>query len=176
MVGSRNERALTHRAEMSRTLRASVGSYIAFCGIWVLLAGAYGHLALRRPGAGLEIGAAIAGLAAGVSILWMSGHRIWVAAGVLHYRDGFFRSRSIPLAEIESIAAGWEGINLLGREIRIPRLRVVARTELQSFQINPKPFSRRSLGQLFDLVRDSDTSPALPRKRGVAAKSRRRDP
>jgi hypothetical protein len=145
----------------SRTLRPSAASYLAFCGVWFALAGSYGYLALNRPGGGFGLVATGVGAVALAAVLWISGHRVRIGDGQLHYRSGFFQSRSIRLADIESIVNTWERLNILGREIKIPRVTVNARNQIQSFQINLKPFPRYALKELQALVRSSRASSDL---------------
>jgi hypothetical protein len=139
---------LADLARETQVMRPSFGSYLVFCGIWVSLAVAYGLLALSRPGVGFGGGAAIASGAATLSVAWMFGHRIRVSPENLEYRDGFYRTRSVLLRDIESIRHEWQRFELLGRQIGVPRLQVVARGEAKSLQINPKPFSRKDVNAL----------------------------
>jgi hypothetical protein len=118
-----------------------------------VLAVGYVILAVRKPGLGIENGAIILGSVALMSVLWLGGHRIEVNAGVLRYRDGLFRSRSIRLVDIESLKIAWVDFGFLGRDVGIPRLRVAGRNRRQSFLINPKPFSRQGLKELNEVIR-----------------------
>lgn len=129
-----------------------MGSYLVFCGAWIVLGGLYVFLAWARPGVGAWKGAMITFSAALAAVLWISGHRIQIANGMLHYRNGFFRSRSIRLEDITSLASVWEPVITLGKEVKVPRLRVLANDNAQSFSINSKPFSREALTVLREAV------------------------
>jgi hypothetical protein len=142
------------------TFRASLGSYLAFCGIWIVLALGYGLLALLRPDNDMRSGILIATIVAIGCVVWMAGHRVRVVSGVLHYRDGLFRSRSVCIADIASLANVWEHRIVLGREIAIPRLIFVGRNGALLFKINPKPFSRKALGALQALLLAADETDA----------------
>ncbi|HEX2871908.1 MAG TPA: hypothetical protein VHP33_11640 [Polyangiaceae bacterium] len=131
-----------------RTLRPTVGSYLVFCGAWIVLGSLYVFLAWSRPGVGAWKGATITFASAFAAVLWISGHRIRIGGGMLHYRNGFFHSRSIALSDIKTIVHVWEPVITLGREIKVPRLRVCAHDQALSFSINSKPFSREALAEL----------------------------
>jgi hypothetical protein len=135
-----------------RTLRPSLGSYLGFCGIWVVLALGYLGLWIGRPGPGLGGGVILAGSVALLSLLWMGGHRIRLGSGALEYRTGFFRVHRVSLNDIAALTTEHQGLSIVGRTIRFPRLRVVTRSGAGSFDINPKPFGRKALASLREFV------------------------
>jgi hypothetical protein len=134
------------------TIRATLTSYIVLCGIWVILAAGYFLLSYRTPGESLETGAVIAG---GVGLawgIWLRGFRITVSERILEYRNGFYRSSSLPMNQIVKIKNDWIEWGLFGRRIRIPRMAVIARDHAKSILINPKPSASYELKQVREIL------------------------
>ena len=134
------------------TLKASLGSYAVFCGVWIVLALGDAALTVLRPGTEAWKGALVTGIVATACLTWMSGHRVRVSSTQVEYRDGLFRSRTIPRKHVVGLTSTWAPLRVLGREIKVPRLTVVSSHGAESFQINPKPFSRRSLSALHEAL------------------------
>lgn len=129
-------------------MRASPSSYMALCGIWVVMAIFYTYLGIRRPGTNVWVGAAISGCVATGFAMWVRGFRISIADGWLEYRDGFFRSTRVPLHEVVETRVEWVQINYHGLGRKIPRIVVVARNGALLFRINPKPFKLADLRRI----------------------------
>jgi hypothetical protein len=107
------------------TIRSTLSSYIALCGIWVALALVDLVLHLQNTGRGWGAAALIA---TGIGLLfwlWLRGFKLSLSNGSLEYRDGLYRSLKIDIEEIASIRDQWIGWSNLGRSVRIPRIVVL---------------------------------------------------
>jgi len=130
-----------------------LSSYLALSGIWFVLASVYIALALKEPGQGMAIGGIVA-LSVGVlCVFWLRGFRLRMTDDHLEYRDGLYRSISIPLREVTKAKQTWVGWTVLGRSLRIPRFVVVYGTQNDRVTINTKPFSRDDLQRLLGPLR-----------------------
>jgi hypothetical protein len=156
--------------DVTLVLRASLGSHVAFCSVWLILAIGYGLLALSRRSVDLLVGALLPALITLSCIVWMRGHRISLVSGVLEYRDGFYRSRRIPVADIGSVSNTWPAVRILGRDIEVPRLSIATKDGAVVFQINSKPFSRRDLATIRNVLMQASAKETASSSRPVPPK------
>ncbi len=136
--------------ESSVTIRATLSSYIVLSGIWVVLSMGYWGLYFWKPGPGLIN---IALLTGGIAILWwcwLNGFRLTLSEVDLVYRDGFYRTNRIPLEDVKEHRFTWMKRKVLSRSFQTPILIVSSKHGNPAMLINPKPFSRAGLREIFD--------------------------
>jgi hypothetical protein len=119
------------------TARAALSSYLVLSGVWFLFSIGYEFLALSRRGSGLH---AIGILTFAIGVLWV----LWLR-GFLEYRDGLYRSTSVPLKEITEAKNTWIEWNVIGRHLRVPRLVICYGNRNQRVLVNAKPFKKDDL-------------------------------
>lgn len=134
------------------TIRATFSSYIALCGIWVILAILYLYLCVQHPGTGCEFGALISGGGGVFFAIWLRGFKITVSNEYLSYRNGWFISSRIPLNEIASIEDKWIEWDVFTRKVKVPRVVVASRHNETVIQINSKPFGWHDLQRIREKI------------------------
>lgn len=132
-------------------MRATVTSYFALCGIWVVLFLGYVLLSFSRPGRGLESGAVIAGSVAALTVAWLRGFKITISNRLFEYRDGLYRNSKIPVADITKVQSKWVEWARFPRGITVPRI-VVSTKDRRTILINAKPFARRDIQKVLELL------------------------
>ena len=140
------------KPETSAAIRATRSSYVALCGIWVVLSVGYCGLFIWKPGPGLINVALLTG---GIGILWgcwLRGFRLALTESELIYRDGLYRTSRIPLADVKGHRFDWAERKILNRTIATPVLVVSSRQGGHDLIINPKPFNLRGLHGLLDAL------------------------
>ncbi len=130
------------------TYRATLSSYIALSGIWILLAVGYLFLSIRSPGKGLELGAILAGGVTLIWWIWLSGFKITVSDGCLRYRDGFFRYSKVFLKDVADVKSKNIEWGMFTRKVKIPRIVIFKQNGEVALLINPKPFGRINLQKI----------------------------
>ena len=134
------------------SIRATLSSYIALCGIWIVLSAANLSLHICKPGPGAM---EVALLTGGIGILWgcwLRGFRLALTESELIYRDGLYRTSRIPLADVKGHRFDWAERKILNRTIATPVLVVSSRQGGHDLIINPKPFNLRGLHGLLDAL------------------------
>ena len=136
------------------TMRGSIGSMITLGGWGMLIAAICALAALRNPEMWIPAGMAL--IAGGSAAAWIAAFRIEVAHGVLRYSSPFGRTRSIELAEIESVALQVGGDKYRDRFKAPIRLAIKPITEsrVEGFEINLKAFRNRDAEALMRLLSD----------------------
>jgi len=141
--------------------RAAVSSYVVLGGFWFVIAVANWVLALINRMTDLALVAFLSCLIGLLWVCWLKGFRLRINNGQLQYRNGFYSSVTVPLAEITDFRSTWVETKVLGQALRMPRL--VVAYDARRILINTKPFRKEDLRALFDALkraRGSVTSPA----------------
>lgn len=143
---------------------------MALSGVWFALV-AFCSLIWARNPASNAWQVVIICVAVGIAwVAWIRGFALVVDRGVVTYRDGFYRTTTIPLSKIVSVQLAWVGWGAFPASVRTPRL--VIETCSESCHINIKPFSPRNvntfrclLGTGPSATTNPSTLPASPERR-----------
>ena len=76
--------------------------------------------------------------------LWLNGFRLRILNGSVIYRDGFYKTHSLPLECVAKVEYNWVNWRFITRIIKVPRL-IVHSGDSKFLLINPKPFSKNDL-------------------------------
>jgi hypothetical protein len=128
--------------------RAAIGSYFALTGIWFVLALFYMGIAQNRHDAeplAVCLLLIVIGLLFGI---WLRGFRLRLTSSGCEYRDGFYRSTSIPLKSISCVKHVWIELKYPGWTAKVPRLVIMYGDNSDSVAINTKPFSKKDLAKI----------------------------
>jgi len=146
--------------EPQLVIRAVPSSYVMLSGIWFLLAAGYTYLALEHPDRNLwqvVVGCLAPGLG---FVAWLSGFRLGVIGDQLVYRDGFRRTRTVPIADIGTLKFGWFDVGLVNR-VKLPRLRVTRKSGGPAILMNAKVFGLQDLRKIEDTVRERQSQSSI---------------
>lgn len=141
-----------HVAQGPLLARASYSAYVALWAAWFILAliNIALYLKNRPPGVGTTI---IILLLVGVGwITWLRGFRIAISDERLAYRDGLYKSITIPLDEVCNAKMGWTEWQILTRILKVPRLLVTYGANDEVLAINAKPFHRKDIKRALELL------------------------
>jgi hypothetical protein len=76
--------------------------------------------------------------------LWLNGFRLRILKGLVIYRNGFYKTHSLPLECVTKVEYKWVNWRFITRMIKVPRL-IVHSGDSKFLLINPKPFSKNDL-------------------------------
>jgi hypothetical protein len=139
--------------------RAAVSAYLVLGAPFFLLAMGCAIVAWKHPERNAQTGAAICFLAGVLWAAWVRGFRIRITADQIEYRDGFYRSVTVPLNTIREVKNTWIEWKTFGRHLQIPRLVIVYGNDRRLAAINTKPFKRRDLRTVNDVLQKSLPNP-----------------
>jgi hypothetical protein len=128
-------------------MHACASTYVALCGIWVLLLGLYIVVAILRHTSldGVVLIAAILAF----TVAWVRSFKIEVSSEGIRYRSPFFRHASLSWSSIASVNSGvrWQ-------PTRSPFYMVIkSRDAARPITINIKVFGRTNLSSLAAAIR-----------------------
>ena len=132
---------------------AALSSYIVLGGPWFLLSLSGFWVNVLHPHSGDIKMALLPGTIGLAFCAWLRGFNIIISDTQFEYRDGFYKSYRIELAEIKEAKYTWVGWKNFGRTIKIPRLVIVPRQKWKSIIINTKPFKKNDLIQLNSVLK-----------------------
>lgn len=132
------------------SIRAAWGAYVALAGVWFVL-GALFVLVDVSSGRGAMDGAFLPLAVGSAWVIWLAGFRLSISSDFFVYRDGFYRSIRVPVEEITAVRSTWIMWNLVGKELRLPRL-VIDYGSDRHVVVNTKPFARQDIRSAIELI------------------------
>ena len=132
-------------------VKAAKSAYVVLGAPSLLMAIICGTTTWKHP----EKGIGLAGILIVVTVLWVlwvRGFRICITGELLKYRDGLYRSITVPLQQIKEVRATWVQWSTFGRHLKVPRLVVRYGGSDDFIVINPKPFRLQDLRRVVDVL------------------------
>ncbi len=133
-----------------KVFKAVKSSYIALGLPWFVLLLLYIYLFFTKPYSNVTSVCWLLSLVLLIIVIWLKGFRIIITEEYISYRDGLYRTKTIPLSDIKVAKSAWVEFGRFNKNLKIPRF-LITSIHGDEILINDKPFSHEAIQALNDL-------------------------
>lgn len=146
---------ISHSMAMVIEARAAISAYFVLLGMFVVMALFYTIAMLIHPGKDIYIVVAILYTVCLIVYLWLRGFRILITTNHFEYRDGLYRTYSVPICDIVTLKDTWVEYKYLTRTVSMPRWVIIHGRQKEHIIINIKPFKLRDLQNMKRVLKEA---------------------